>query len=216
MTRTRLAWLLCAPVLAYALAFISPSARSNRSQRVAASDAEARALEADRPALGASAGSVAGADVHARASRFELAADDESDHAAQPSELGSALTATRPASTAVPLEVYVQHYDRALEREPQDRDWDQQVQSDLTRLLASTELAGAHLGAQRCGTTLCRVELSYDSLAARERAEEALPLRAPFNSDGLIHADSANSLEVAVYFSRQGHPLPDPAQASML
>jgi hypothetical protein len=39
-------------------------------------------------------------------------------------------------------------------------------------------------------------------------------MHAPFNSDALIHADSAGSLNVAVYFSRQGQPLPSPELAA--
>ena len=71
-------------------------------------------------------------------------------------------------------------------------------------------MAGAHVADQRCGTTLCRIDLVYDSLSARERAEEALPRHAPFNTDSLLHAAAEGSREVIVYFSRRGQPLPEP------
>ena len=112
----------------------------------------------------------------------------------------------RPQPTSI--ELYVRTYEQALAREAPDRDWQRHVAGALEALLASAELAGAQLQAQRCGTTLCRVDLRYDSLRARERAEEALPQREPFDSEGLIHS-SRDGLQVSVYFSRRGYPLPE-------
>ncbi|HMJ09886.1 MAG TPA: hypothetical protein VK524_00700 [Polyangiaceae bacterium] len=208
MTRTRLFWLLGALVCLYALAFVvfvvpGPQRHSAGTGNAKFSSMAAHATDqrADaRPTFAASSPRLVGQAIM------------DEDHAlAGPAPIVSAAS-TAPEATPQPasIESYALGYELALEREPQDRDWYRRVQNALAPVLASAEFTGARLAGQRCGTNLCRVDLRYDSSQARERAEEALPQREPFNSNGLIRADPADALKVSVYFSRQGHRLPTP------
>ena len=96
----------------------------------------------------------------------------------------------------------------ALMAEQVDHAWRAEIDQQVGNALAGPSFAGAELRVTECGTTLCRVDLAYDSLDARQRAEEAIPLQRPFATQGLIHAESPDSLEVSVYFARKGHGLP--------
>ena len=96
----------------------------------------------------------------------------------------------------------------ALIAEQVDHAWRAEIDQQVNNALAGPSFAGAELRGTECGTTLCRVELAYDSLDARQRAEEAIPLQRPFATQGIIHAESPDSLEVSVYFARKGHGLP--------
>jgi hypothetical protein len=96
----------------------------------------------------------------------------------------------------------------ALMTEQVDHVWRAEIDQQVGNALAGPSFAGAELRETECGATLCRVDLAYDSLDARQRAEEAIPLHRPFATQGIIHAESPDSLEVSVYFARKGHRLP--------
>lgn len=199
MTRTRLAWLVGTLACAYALAFTVHGASAGL-HRASAAEAkpEPMRIAAQRRQLSGSR-DAGNASASPSPSRAVLPAP------------ASASSMPAPAPQPPAVEDYVRAYELALEREARDSAWQAQVDSALAATLASAELAGVHMTDQRCGRTLCRVDVRCDSLMARQRAEEALPLREPFNSsDGLVRAGSADSLTVTVYFARPGHALPDP------
>ncbi len=101
-------------------------------------------------------------------------------------------------------------FDDHLENEPVDSEWADDVSSQLDTAFASPELKGASLANARCGATLCRAEVHFEDSESRVAATELIPQKAPFDSDGFIHVEGEDDLEVVVYFSRQGHPLPAP------
>jgi hypothetical protein len=208
MASLRLFWLFAALVCLYALAFVvvvAPRGQRHSAGHVTARSSRSGAHASEQRAV---ARSTVTASKPGLAARATVHADHPVESAAPTVLAASTISEATPQPASI--DDYALGCELALEREPQDRDWYRRVQNDLVPVLASAEFSGARLAGHRCGTSLCRVDLRYDSAQARERAEEALPQREPFSSNGLVHADATDALKVSVYFSRQGHRLPTP------
>jgi hypothetical protein len=170
MIRSRLVWLLAGAALVYALAFTAFGSHGASTHSARLADRVDR--PADSPAAGERAQSafsrrVATADLRARSGRANASEWDGPLLSSTPAEPFSNSSRADSTPEPIPLEAYVQGYEVALAREPQDREWNRRVQKTLTAALASADLKGAHLRDQRCSATLCRVDLVYDSLPAR-------------------------------------------------
>ncbi|MEM9489331.1 MAG: hypothetical protein AAGC55_09310 [Myxococcota bacterium] len=106
------------------------------------------------------------------------------------------------------VEARVAGFEHALDSEAVDGEWLAVVEDDIADTLAHSEFAGTALAGLRCGTTLCRAELTYATSDARRRAEELIPLRPPFATRGLFDRESPGDLAVNLYFARSGYELP--------
>jgi hypothetical protein len=115
-----------------------------------------------------------------------------------------------PAAQERVLEQHERELVVRLADQPRDAEWSGATESAVHEALSGVAFAGVHLVGAQCASTLCRVELSADDEAGRERALAALPMTEPFATNGLIrqydqHGDEPQTL--VVFFTREGTPL---------
>jgi hypothetical protein len=112
-----------------------------------------------------------------------------------------------------PGEAEREAYARAVfDSEPVDINWARATQSDLTTRLGAINAPGAAVREVSCKSSLCRVSLRYEEAAKGEAWLRTMIRANVFKGNGMAtrgEADAAGGQDVAVYFAREGAPLPD-------
>jgi len=108
------------------------------------------------------------------------------------------------------------HLGRRVGEERRDPGWSSQAEARLARAVASEPLAGSHLAAAQCQTTLCRAEIAHADAAAQERFLDGIAATLPPGAQGFAHKvdDDAGPPRTVLYVAREGHPLPAPLSES--
>lgn len=86
-----------------------------------------------------------------------------------------------------------------LESEPFDPKWSRDAESRLLEHFAA--LAGGAVAEARCRSSVCRLELAFESEAARDDGLAALTL--PWDSVGVYQMDEADPRNLILYATRQ-------------
>jgi hypothetical protein len=100
-------------------------------------------------------------------------------------------------------------YDAALAAESVDREWGAAMRTRLDEFFASDMAAGSSLQRVDCRLTMCRVEVTSQSMASREAFTQTMSHMSPPNSQGFAHIDE--SLDFVIYLSRENQQLPPEA-----
>ncbi|MCG8420394.1 MAG: hypothetical protein MJE77_20870 [Proteobacteria bacterium] len=79
------------------------------------------------------------------------------------------------------------------------------MEIEVADALARPALRGGELRDLSCGSTLCRLEVSWTDLDAREHATAAIPKQPPFDTHGFIHIRDDDHSDAVLYFARRGH-----------
>jgi len=87
-----------------------------------------------------------------------------------------------------------------------DPDWSQETEQSIQGLFVEDRFSGTDLVAVDCQTSMCRLELSYESDEARESFLSQAPTTAPLNTEGYFHVAEDRKTTV-VYVAREGHSL---------
>jgi hypothetical protein len=98
----------------------------------------------------------------------------------------------------------------AFEREPRDRDWAPAAIEQIRKVYSAEDLAGVTVEPD-CRSTLCRLDLRFQSAGDASRLAQQLSLRVPWPSVGYVQGDT-ETLRGVYYLTRQGHEL---ARASL-
>ena len=96
-----------------------------------------------------------------------------------------------------------------MKGEATDPHWAAGAQTEINARAAEMIPEGAALLAAHCRTSLCRLEVGFETLDARDQAFDVLPLLVPWDSDGFVHADTDDPSKVIVYAAREGRTLPN-------
>lgn len=94
-----------------------------------------------------------------------------------------------------------------LDEEARDASWSGVTEAAVREAFASEAFAGAQLASAECRSTLCRVEMTLDDELSRDGVLEALPMTAPFATNGLIRQRPDEDRSVVVFFTREGEQL---------
>lgn len=101
-----------------------------------------------------------------------------------------------------------QGLDEHLITEPVDAQWSASMQTRFDELFAAEALAGSHVGAVDCRTTLCRLDVSFDDPSRRVALVNQVSDLLEPNAQGFAHIEDDGDLEIQIYLSRQGTGLP--------
>jgi hypothetical protein len=111
-------------------------------------------------------------------------------------------------------EGYTAFYAEQLDTEPVDDAWQAQVQpaiaERLDALLAEQVLDGVTLTDTTCGTTLCRLTLSFADAETRQRWGGHVALAVPWAGQTYFHQDETDPSSMILYVAREGTALPLP------
>jgi hypothetical protein len=111
-------------------------------------------------------------------------------------------------------EGYIAFYADHLDTEPADETWQAQVQpaiaERLDALLAEQILDGVTLTDTACGTTLCRLTLSFADAETRQRWGGHVALAVPWAGQTYFHQDETDPHSMILYVAREGTALPLP------
>lgn len=143
---------------------------------------------------------------------------------AKPPELSGATAApapTRPSGAEMQRRIETQHrisdwkalrLAEAVEAEPTDQSWSAGVSATVRSVMSSNSLNGSIVERVDCRTTLCQMSFVHTDELSQQILQQELPLSVPalgrsmmmttHGSDGKIHT--------LAFFSKAGHPLPDP------
>jgi hypothetical protein len=100
-----------------------------------------------------------------------------------------------------------QAIDRVLAAESRDPSWSADTERRLRDRFASAGLGGAHLDDSRCGSTICRVRVRFDSLEARDGIQTVTDL-VDWSSDLLAVVDPQDRRRIVVYATREPGQFP--------
>lgn len=92
-----------------------------------------------------------------------------------------------------------------FEQEPRDASWAATAIQQIGKAYAAPDLAGVTVEPD-CKSTLCRLELRFQSADDASRLAQQLSLRTPWPGAGYVHFD-ADTLRGVYYLTRQDHPL---------
>lgn len=99
-------------------------------------------------------------------------------------------------------------FEQSLGEQPVDVEWAEGMQARFDQFFATEQVAGSHVGAVDCRSTLCRIEVSFDDQGGRDALiGEVSGLLEP-NAQGFAHIEDDEDLEIQVYLSRQDTMLP--------
>ena len=97
--------------------------------------------------------------------------------------------------------------DRLLE-DGSDATWAPAAVETLHRAFRKDELASVHLDHAECGTSFCRLEVSFDSAEDGDKGLRIALQDMPWRSEGFVHMSGGVTPEALVYVAREGHMLP--------
>jgi hypothetical protein len=108
------------------------------------------------------------------------------------------------------LEAREKTVESALESQPVDRNWAQDVASTVSAAMSEPELAGSSIERLDCRSTICRIEISHVDQAARDNFFAAFQLDVHSLPNGMmIPREGANGRPATLaFFSREGTRLP--------
>jgi phage host-nuclease inhibitor protein Gam len=107
-----------------------------------------------------------------------------------------------------------QFLEAALAREAADPVWSVTAAQEISRTLGDTRLEHTRLGEVRCGSTVCRIDVSHDSVDAEQGFIMQLGQLESFRqSEGFAQRveRSDGSVATTMFISRSGHRLPNPS-----
>ncbi len=133
--------------------------------------------------------------------------------AADPSPEPEAAPDATLATVIAEAKAEADRYDDRIQREPVDRNFSLEVTPRVNEFFQKPELTGSTMTRMDCASTLCRVGVRHDNVAARQAFLERVASMIPANSELFAHLDDQRDLEIEVYFSRSGG-LPGAKQAA--
>jgi hypothetical protein len=161
----------------------APEARTERSATAPGSPLARPSTISDGPAIGAAELAPPSMRNDSIARRSRRNADEPLDEA----------PAEDPVATAAGMLA------ARLESEPFDPKWSRDAEGRLLEHFAG--LAGEALAEARCRSSVCRVELAFESEAARDDGLASLTL--PWDSVGVYQMDEADPRNLILYTTRQ-------------
>jgi len=101
-------------------------------------------------------------------------------------------------------------YDEAFEDEAWDRSWSVQEENRMRDSLTGSGMGAPVVLAAECRTSMCRARLAFATTGAREAFWTKSAVTDPWADagEGFMHCDGWDDVEVEVYYSRSGQPLP--------
>ena len=87
-----------------------------------------------------------------------------------------------------------------------DPEWSMDTENAIQDLFTNESFDGAQLGSVDCQSSLCRLELNYDSENARDEFLAKAAHTEPLNTEGFFHLAEDGQTTV-LYVARNGHPL---------
>jgi len=112
----------------------------------------------------------------------------------------------QPRSEAEETAFLAHQFETKYASQGDDPDWSVQTEVAIQDLFQNENFAGAQLGAVDCQSSLCRLELNYDSDDAKEDFFANAPTMAPLNTEGFFHLSEDGETTV-LYVARDGHSL---------
>ena len=138
----------------------------------------------------------------------------ESPEASAPDEEGAAeeLTVEEEAEQveADTLEM-IDLFEETILTEGTDPEWSSLAEFDLDEASISEEMTEFNLVDAKCGTTMCRMELSLNDFDSPEESFRKLVNFAPWQGEGFISIEDGNdeeSAQAVIYLAREGYSLP--------
>lgn len=109
-------------------------------------------------------------------------------------------------------DAYVRKLDGLFEREVVDTSWANETEGQVVAFFQ--DLPGVRTHAARCRSTLCRVEVEFDSEEARRAFDTNLSSRAPFLNarwnERRVRDETGRVSGETIMLARVGHDLPPP------
>ena len=99
-------------------------------------------------------------------------------------------------------------FDVLVEDEPVDAEWAEGMNNRITSLMQTEEMQGVKIPEADCRTSMCRLRVEVQDREARDRFVSAFSALLETGAEGFAHIESEDDLEVMVYLSREGEPLP--------
>jgi chromosome segregation ATPase len=110
---------------------------------------------------------------------------------------------------------FTQFLEGSLANETTDSKWANAAAQEISGGLDEATMRSTQIGDVRCGTTLCRIEASHDTLEAEQRFIMQLGTLGTFQqSEGFaqrVQRDDGTVM-TTMFLSRSGHRLPDPTK----
>ena len=99
---------------------------------------------------------------------------------------------------------------RQLDQEPRDAGWAWGAETDLRQVAESQELGAGRVASVECRTSLCRLDVSFDSPEAYADFLENARVTGRFAAMGtlFIHRESLSDLGLEVFVAREGQGFP--------
>lgn len=105
-------------------------------------------------------------------------------------------------------EANVKALDNAIKSESVDLEWARAMESRVTTFFQSGEQIGSAVRRIDCKSTLCRVDVSFDSNETRHRFGIHVGAMIPPRSTAFVYIENEEDRDISVYFARADHPLP--------
>lgn len=103
--------------------------------------------------------------------------------------------------------------EETINTEASDPEWSYNAETTIDRILQDKQFSGTRLLSLGCRTTLCRVELAFESQEAFDWTMRRLPKAIPWNQKGFfqVNMDQNNQYAGVFYYTREGYDLPKPS-----
>jgi hypothetical protein len=98
--------------------------------------------------------------------------------------------------------------DETLKRESVDATWSRAMDARAGEFFASSMASGSTLHRMECKTTLCRLEVSNETIDARERFGKHFSTMIPPSGAAFVHIEDSTSLNITVYIASDQSSLP--------
>jgi hypothetical protein len=116
-------------------------------------------------------------------------------------------TAPKPVQTEAEKTLFLAHqFELKYASQSDDPEWSEETENSIQDLFTNAAFAGADLVSVDCQTSICRLELNYESDDARDDFFAQAPNTAPLNSEGFFHLAEDGETTV-LYVAREGHRL---------
>lgn len=115
----------------------------------------------------------------------------------------------RPRRRLVSADEVKYHLDYEMEKQGEDKTYYSRMRTGLERMLAEQEFERVRIGDVRCGSTLCRVLLSFESSEAKQKMTPKLKFYEPFYPRTITFGGGNESRDAIVYVAREGYNLPE-------
>ncbi|PXF60269.1 MAG: hypothetical protein C4B58_00035 [Deltaproteobacteria bacterium] len=105
----------------------------------------------------------------------------------------------------------IEFFEETILTEGTDPEWSSLAELALDDASKSEEMTEFNLVDAKCGTTMCRMELSLDGSESPEESFRKLVHLAPWQGEGFIRVQDGNDRESAqavIYLARDGYSLP--------